>query len=117
SARKRLTRCEKNIKEKISDWAKRFNIDKNLWYVWKNPGKTLAFLGTHPLSEKEDQQAVHILTDLGGESEPIMKDERSLMKLLANNALYGIRLYVLLGDKRDQREEIRQHIHNELVLD
>lgn len=117
SAHKRLKRFEKVIKEKIGEWAEKFGIDEGLWYVWKNPGKTLAFLGTHPLSESEDQQAVHIFDKSSGKSEPIMHDERSLMKLLADNALYGIRVYVLLGDKGDRRKEIREHIREELVLD
>lgn len=111
------------LKAKISEWASEFNLDKNLWYLWDR-SIALTKVGSHaPISAlvegQQDmdkyEQAVRILNEPVDNSIPIMESQYSLMSVLANYALYSLRVYVLLRDTdQANREAMQKRIENDL---
>lgn len=106
------------VNEQISKWAKRFGIDENLWYVWDRPGITLTKVGSRFRDEDDPdklEQSVRILDRDGKTSKPIADVNHSLMKVLANHALYALRIYVLLSPEQEPlRVQIREAIKKDV---
>ncbi len=93
-------------KENMSQWADQCGIEPVRWYIWSK-NVTLTSVGSlvevsssfESKTDKEDNywQAVRILAgDKSGTSTPIMRQSRSLMKILSNYSIYILRVYVLL---------------------
>ena len=106
-------------------WANEFNMDPELWYIWDQSmaltkmGSSLPVSATvEPnLEDKEEyEKLVKIQSTTGSTSAPIVEVQQSLMYILANYALYTIRLYVLFpsdlpGDKDTKlRKDIMDRI-------
>jgi hypothetical protein len=61
------------------------------------------------------EQLIRILDPRDNSSKPIVNIPQSLMKVLADNALYTIRVYVLLaGRDLEKRKAIATHIQKDL---
>ncbi len=91
-----------------------YDIDPALWYLWHKSGITLTKVGsrvpvgavqTAASSKDKDryEQSIRILGDDGVSSADIMSEQQSLMSILSNNALYALRLYVLLPPDKEGR--------------
>ncbi len=114
------------VREKKPTWASRFNIDEDLWYVWDTAGMTLTKVGSHvPISALKEtgaddddkyEQAIRVLDGTTNTSRPIMELNSSLMSILANHALYSLRVYVLFpeGVEEQRRAEISNTIKDDL---
>jgi len=117
-----FARAGKSLKRLKGDLAKKYNIDESLWYVWSKPGITLTKVGSHvpakviaggsgARDKDRYEQAIRILNSQGDDSVDIMSVDQSLMNILSDNALYVIRLYVLLPpDKLKNYPNIRTEI-------
>ncbi len=116
--------------DKINKWSRDFNIDKRLWYCLDIPGMPLTKIGSHlnvssleeNHSEEKDkyEQSIRVLNDLDNTSKPIMEMPQSLMKVLSDNSLYTLRLYVLFpenmasNEKSSKSSQIRKKIQSDL---
>jgi len=112
-------------KENMSQWSEQCGISQRRWYVWS---KNVALTKVGSLvevssrfeskSDEEDNywQAVRILAgDKSGASRPIMKEDRSLMKVLSNYSIYILRVYVLLQPEEvDRLESIKYTVSKTL---
>lgn len=111
------------LKGHIAAWASKFGIEEELWYVWSAP-MALTKVGSHvPISAVVDkaedidkyEQAIRVLNGVEADSIPIMESRFSLMSILANHALYSLRVYALLPIKAQaRREEIQRQIKADL---
>ncbi|MDP9456422.1 MAG: hypothetical protein M3Q60_11720 [Actinomycetota bacterium] len=113
------------VREKKSEWAKKFGIAEQLWYIW-DTGMTLTKVGSHELisalrdpdAENDDryEQAVRVLDDVTQRSKPIMELDRSLMSILSNHTLNSLRVYVLFPEGMEERcrAKISNAIRNDL---
>ena len=101
-----------------------FGIHKDLWYVWSSWKMSFTKAGTYlpasmTLTDFEDSadaiaQMVRIRD--GDHSKPISEVPRSLISILAQNALFSARLYVLLpSDKESLRTEIADRVDAEIA--
>lgn len=90
------------ISSELSD---EFHIECGLWYVWDSEGIPLTSVGSHtPISmvpADEDELVQSIRIRVGDGSEPIVSIPSSLMSVLAQQALYTARLYVILPEGRE----------------
>ena len=90
------------ISSELSD---EFQIERGLWYVWDSEGIPLTSVGSHtPISmvpADEDELLQSIRIEVGDGSEPIVSIPSSLMSVLAQQALYAARLYVILPEGRE----------------
>lgn len=115
------------VYEKVNMCAKRFKIDRKLWYIWDKAGITLTKIGSHiPVSAMEEagisgtdkdkyEQTIRVLDSKGKSSKSIVELKNSLMSVLSNYALYIIRIYVLFPNgKENKRGEISDFIKKEL---
>jgi uncharacterized protein len=112
------------VREHISMWAKQFGIDEKLWYLWDRPGITLTKVGSRFRDEaiendSEDadgvEQSVRILDRDRKSSRRIVNVRHSLMSVIADYALYSLRIYVLLKPEQEAlREKIRHAIRADL---
>lgn len=112
-----------SVKSHLAAWAKEFNIDPRLWYVW-NRSTTLTKIGSRiPVSERDlsqkdadkYDQAVRILSKTGADSQPIVELRHSLMSVLSEYELEGLRVYVLLPEgKQQERKRIAARIKADL---
>jgi uncharacterized protein len=105
-------------KENMSQWVEQCGISQGRWYIWSK-NVALTKVGSivevsssfESKSDEEDNywQAVRILAaDKSGASRPIMKEDRSLMKVLSNYSIYILRVYVLLRPAEvDKLESIK----------
>ncbi len=110
--------------------AKEYKIKKEHWFCLDIPGMPLKKVGSHlSISALEKQgddekdkyeQSIRILKSSNGDSTPIMEMPQSLMRVLSDNSLYTLRLYVLFPEDMDkkairkQSQEINRTIHKEL---
>ena len=104
-----FNRSVRDLNETADELSGEFNIDRKLWYVWQNDGKSITNIGSHlPISmnfeldedEKDEiEQSVLILD--GTTSTPIVSVQTSLMSWLAQQALYVARLYVVFPEGRE----------------
>lgn len=122
-----LLLVKKIVYEHIDGWAKKFDIDRDLWYVWWKAGIALTKIGARvSLSAlvKDDAsegdydkaaQSVHILNSRTNTSKPVMEIAQSLMSVLSEHALYALRVYVVLPtDREGDRAKIAEHIRADL---
>jgi hypothetical protein len=107
----------RQLRDKMSAAAAKFKIPEELWHPW-DAVLNLTKIGSRiPLSqaatgdfEEEASQVVRILTsepeDPDRKSKPLVEHEFALMKLLSENRLYAIRLFVHLpeGENKLRRE-------------
>ena len=119
----RNVRDLKNISKELSE---SFDIDPQLWYVWDSKGRSLTKVGSYapvsmlPTDEDDLEQSIRIKE--GSKSMPIVNIARSLMSILAQQALYTARLYVLLPKERESErqsltESARIKINHEYWVD
>lgn len=112
------------LREKIPVWAQETGIDEDYWMVWERPGLQITKIGSHiPVSAMEgegsqdrdrDEQAIRILGE-DGNSKEIMSRPGSLMSILANDAWYCLRLYVILPkERKSDRQDIKRKITNDI---
>lgn len=127
STKKHFLLMKKMVGEHMEGWATHFNIPRRHWHVWVKSGIVLTKVGSHlPVSaakepsgstEPDDrfEQAIRILDANGRTSRPIMELPSSMMNILGDQALYALRVYVLLpkGDE-GRRQEISAHIRSDL---
>jgi uncharacterized protein len=109
--------------EKRSQWADHFGMDKRCWWIWAKSGLALTKIGSHipvgvarGVGEKEldkYDQSIRILNP-DKTSVEIMSLRHSLMSILANQALFSLRVYVLLDPEDRRRTEIEQKIANDM---
>ena len=97
----------------------KFNVDRDLWYVWDSKGRSLTKIGSHvpvsmlPADADDLEQAIRIIN--GDQSTAIVEVKQSLMSILAQNALYTSRLYVLLPqDRESDRDAIMERAKKEM---
>ena len=133
---KRLLQVSKQlVREKIPKWARKYRVPEAAWHLWEPQTVTLTKVGSHiPISDamgpliQDDangqsakdldryDQAIRILSDDGKSSQTIMEKPASLISVLANNALYAFRLYVLpLKRESFDTEQVRAEIRAELA--
>ncbi|MFA6279539.1 MAG: HD domain-containing protein [Bdellovibrionales bacterium] len=111
------------LNEKIEVWADHYKIPASYWNVW-SAQMSITKVGTFvPASEgctasspdrahnaESFEQAVRIRNGEGG-SVSIMEHKSSLMKVLSNQTLYSIRVYVLRPEDRPvDFDEMRQRV-------
>ena len=100
------------VKEKKQQWASEFDVDPDLWYIWSKSGLALTKVGSHVSQSTyyegtEDdrdkyEQEIRVLDAAGVTSESIVEIPHSLMSVLSNQALYSLRVYVLLPPEKMQ---------------
>lgn len=109
----------RHLRDQIPELANQFNISARYWRLWDRAvplTKVGAHIPTSAAVARDDEeslaQAIHVLQKGETTSVPIMEDRRSLMYVLADQALYSIRLYVLLpaAVDRDLRHRIEAEI-------
>jgi HD superfamily phosphohydrolase len=93
------------VRDRVPEFASKSGIDLAHWHLWTRPGIVLTKIGsTVPVTsaiepDKEDEEAyeqmVRILDATETKSAPIVDLQHSLMRPLAEQALYVLRLYVL----------------------
>lgn len=116
---------KKSIENERQKWEAKFDIPRCHWYIWTKSGIELTKAGSYvPISaalESKDtqsdkakdkyEQALRIIEPNSETSTPIMEIPYSLMSVLADKALYSLRIYVLLPrEKENQKEQIRAEI-------
>jgi HD superfamily phosphohydrolase len=117
----------KTVRDEVKKLAEEFGIPERLWHVWSRPGIALTKVGSYvPISEaressdteadKEDEyeQAIRLLDQNGRTSKPIMAIPYSLMSVLADRALYMLRVYVVLP-RTPGRQEVVTKICNRIA--
>lgn len=124
-AKKDFRRRRTIVKNKLHEWAEQFKVPLSHWHLWTKNGIELTKAGSYvPMSaalesKNEDgarvmdkyEQSLRIIEPNSATSKPIMEIPYSLMSILADNALYSLRVYVLLP--RD-KESLRMQIHEEI---
>ena len=100
------------VKEKKQQWASEFDVDPDLWYIWSKSGLALTKVGSHVSQSTyyegtEDdrdkyEQEIRVLDAAGVTSKSIVEIPHSLMSVLSNQALYSLRVYVLLPPEKMQ---------------
>jgi HD superfamily phosphohydrolase len=124
---KALMMQKRLIHEHIPTWSNKFGIEPALWHVWEG-ALTFTKVGANvPISAlaqdvpgamvdpDKTEQAVRILDPRTHTSKPIMAERRSLMSVLADRALYALRVYVILPNDRERdRRAIESHIRRDL---
>ena len=124
SERKSFRRDRQALREKIKQWSQEFEINESLWYVWDRD-VTLTKIGSHlpqsafyeDVAEDEDgyQQGIRIFDSNHNTSKSLVEIPYSLMSVLSNQALYSLRLYLLLpSDKNQQKDKIIAKIKSDL---
>ena len=102
-----------------------FDIPRDLWHVWGSWRMSFTKVGAHlpasmtptDLQESADAIAQMVRIKDGSDSRPIPEIPRSLMSVLAQNALFSSRLYVILpSGKEALRSDIARRT-NEKVKD
>jgi len=111
------------LSQKIEEWAKKYSVDRDRWYIWDKGldiTKVSSFVPTSIVIESNHRelterlsQSVRIVNRNNEVSTPITEIKRSLMSVLADKRLYNLRLYVLLNDEEKLKDEIALHIKTE----
>lgn len=109
----------KAISDKIDAWAEEFEIPRNLWFQWKKSPKLTSIGARVSVSalqsdgdlEMEGYEPSIRILHSNGDCKLIVNEERSLMKVLSEQALYMYRLYVILAEgQEDKRGAIEARI-------
>ncbi len=117
-----------SISDIIPKLAQIYHIKKDYWFVWSIDPIELTKIGSSDIdfsiSQKpgtgdKNRQCIRILNDPGlgssSDSTEIIKLNNSLMSLLADKALYSIRLYLLIPDNaRVDRKKMKEKISKTL---
>lgn len=113
------------VKQALTRLAERFAVPLRHWHVWDKPGIELTKVGSYvSISAARDsngqesgkakdkfEQALRIIKPGAATSVPIMELPFSLMSVLADKALYSMRVYVLLPqEKEDEKTAIIREI-------
>jgi uncharacterized protein len=105
----------------LPGWQSAFGIAKGLWHVWEGGfkftkvGKNVAVSELLGHDDDQTNQAILVLNRHNNSSTPIMSVRRSLMSVLADRALYSLRLYVVLPSERESElPEMRDKIRSML---
>lgn len=124
-AKRNFRRMKTIINSERSKWAAKFKISSRHWHIWAKNGIELTKAGSYvPISaaleptsaessESKDkyEQALRIIEPNSLTSVPIMEVPYSLMNVLADKALYSLRVYVLLPrDKESMKQQIREEM-------
>jgi len=116
---------KKLVQSRIPEWSQQFGVPKELWWVWDKPGITLTKaasnlpIGSAVSGNERDrdryEQSIRILNP-DNTSRDIMNVPQSLMSVLADRALFSLRLYVLLDPtEMEKRAKIRDVIEKEMA--
>lgn len=122
--RKYYSQLKRIAEEKMGNWATKFSVPLDFWYV-ESSEMPLTSIGSRvPASivaedseeeEKELRQAVWILNDDRSGSTQISEVSNSLMSNLASQALYSIRVYAILPpDKEAEAQSIADSVQQDL---
>ncbi len=109
----------------IDKWAREFGIPKEYWRTWRverasltksSPSMpTAEALGAGERDFDKYEQAIRIRKSSGKTSDAIWDMPRSLMRILANHALYAFRFYVIPPEGVEvDRHKIRSKIESDL---
>ncbi|HTU91725.1 MAG TPA: HD domain-containing protein [Gemmataceae bacterium] len=126
-AKQNFRRMKTIINHERPKWADKFGIPLRHWHIWAKNGIELTKAGSYvPISAALEtgstdsdkakdryEQSLRIIEPNNTTSTPIMEIPYSLMSILADKALYSLRVYVLLtSEKESLRTRIREEIHN-----
>lgn len=119
-AKKNFRRMKTIVNHGFKDWAQKFKIPLRHWHLWSKNGIELTKAGSYiPISaalegggadsdKDKYEQALRIIEPNCSTSVPIMEVPYSLMSVLADKALYSLRVYVLLPyEKESLKDKIR----------
>jgi len=104
--------------------AQEFGIPRALWHVWGSWRMSFTKMGTYflasmtptDLEESADAIAQMVRIKDGEDSRPISEIPRSLMRILAQSALFSARLYVVLpSGKENLRKAIADRADSEIA--
>lgn len=123
--KRRFRGVKQAVQEKLKQWAAEFALDLSLWYVWEKSGLALTKVGSHvsqsafyegKAGERDDyEQEIRVLDAAGVSSKSIVEIPHSLMSVLSDQALYSLRIYVLLPlEKIQVRDELAAKIKSDL---
>lgn len=93
-------------RQEVAKLGERYGVPPHRWHVWAPAGMPLTKIGSHvpyssALEEAADrdryEQSVRILEE-DGRSVPIAEYRSSLLQILADHALYAVRVYLLTDD-------------------
>ena len=103
----------------VGEALKKYEIDESLWYVWDKKAEITNLASRMRITEKRDEdeilQSVHLYDPDKRKSQVIMENEGSLMRIMSNQVLNVIRVYVLLSeDKMNLKSEIKKYFEQEL---
>jgi hypothetical protein len=122
SGRKLYQQSKRLLDEKKDEWANRFGIEIDRWYVWPRVME-LTKVGSHePIGadeeiRKKSEKAARVITNEEPlKSEIITTIPQSLMKIMSNYANFMLRLYVLLTpEEQEKRSEIEARVKEDLA--
>jgi hypothetical protein len=105
------------VEDLIDLLAQRYEIPRSLWYLWQQSGIVLTKVGsvTRVTEYEEDQldQDVVVMDPREQTSATLVDIPHSLMSILSNNALYMLRVYVLLPPEKEYlREELSEVVRS-----
>jgi len=115
----------RTLKSAVPELASEFGIDEGVWYTWSKSMALTKLSATLPASavverctddEEEYEKLVRVIGQ-DGTSVPITDVPHSLMHILADYALYAIRVYVLFPDglaEAQHRRSIRGRLMGRL---
>lgn len=124
-AKQSFRRMRTIINHEYPNWAAKFDIPLHHWHIWAKNGIELTKAGSYvsisaavegsgedsDKAKDKYEQALRILEPNSKNSVPIMEVPYSLMNILADKALYTLRVYALLPrEKENQKEPIRAEI-------
>ena len=95
----------RKLRRLSQELAAKFDIDPDLWFVWDSNSRTFTKVGPYapvsmsPTDDDDLEQSIRVL--YGEVSKPIFTVANSLMKVLAQTALYTSRLYVVFPEGRE----------------
>jgi HD superfamily phosphohydrolase len=116
---------KQTLEEKKLEWARKFDINHDLWFIWSRDIK-LAKVGSHHYSSKcfgvpdkndidDFDQTVRLVDKPNGISTRIIDVQRSLTYALSPYNLVIIRVYALLPQNSgDLREQITEQLRKDL---
>ena len=103
--------------------SKKFDIPSDMWHVWSSWKMSFTKAGRYlpaSITLTDFEESADAITQMvrikeGENSRPISEVPRSLMSILAQNALFSARLYVILpSDREAVRTEITQCAEDEI---
>lgn len=122
---RQFTGNRQQIQEYIPRWAEEFRVPIDRWLTWHRSGVALTKIGSRiPVSAlaegdedsiEKQEQSIRILNPPAGTSVSIQEIPSSLLSVLADQALYSSRVYVLLSPEEEAlRTRIEEKIRHDL---